>query len=63
MVIGPLITGPLLKAVGTLPSMYDGCRAYLNIFFYGIAGFFFYNIFAGILRGLGDSFSALLYLP
>lgn len=62
MVVGPLITGPLLKAVGTLESMYDGCRAYLNIIFYGIAGFFFYNIFAGILRGLGDSFSALLYL-
>ena len=62
MVVGPLITGPLLRAVGTLPSMYDGCRQYLNIFFYGIAGFFFYNIFAGILRGLGDSFSALLYL-
>ena len=62
MLIGPLITGPLLRAVGTLPSMYDGCRAYLNIFFYGIAGFFFYNILAGILRGLGDSFSALLYL-
>ena len=62
MIVGPLITGPLLKAVGTLESMYEGCRAYLNIFFYGIAGFFFYNIFAGILRGLGDSFSALLYL-
>ena len=62
MLVGPLITGPLLRAVGTLDSMYDGCRAYLNIFFYGIAGFFFYNIFAGILRGLGDSFSALLYL-
>lgn len=62
MIVGPLITGPLLKAVHTLPSMYEGCRAYLNIFFYGIAGFFFYNIFAGILRGLGDSFSALLYL-
>lgn len=62
MLVGPLITGPMLRAVGTLDSMYDGCRAYLNIFFYGIAGFFFYNIFAGILRGLGDSFSALLYL-
>lgn len=62
MVIGPLITSPLLNAVGTLPSMFDGCKAYLDIFFYGIAGFFFYNIFAGILRGLGDSFSALLYL-
>ena len=62
MLVGPLITGPLLRAVGTLPSMYQGCKAYLDIFFYGIAGFFFYNIFAGILRGLGDSFSALLYL-
>ena len=62
MVIGPLITGPLLSAVNTLPEMYDDCRAYLNIFFLGISGFFFYNIFSGILRGLGDSFSALLYL-
>ena len=62
MLFGPLITGPMLRAVGTLESMYAGCKAYLDIFFYGIAGFFFYNIFAGILRGLGDSFSALLYL-
>ncbi len=62
MIAGPLLTGPLLRAVGTLDSMYAQCKAYLDIFFYGIAGFFFYNIFAGILRGLGDSFSALLYL-
>ncbi len=62
MLIAPLITGPMLRAVGTLESMYGQCKAYLDIFFYGIAGFFFYNIFAGILRGLGDSFSALLYL-
>lgn len=62
MIIGPLITAPLLTAVGTLPSMFDDCKAYLDIFFIGIAGFFFYNIFAGILRGLGDSFSALLFL-
>lgn len=62
MIAGPLLTGPMLKAVGTMDSMYDQCKAYLDIFFYGIAGFFFYNIFAGILRGLGDSFSALLYL-
>ncbi|MBR5342735.1 MAG: MATE family efflux transporter [Oscillospiraceae bacterium] len=62
MLVGPLLTGPLLRAVGTMESMYGQCKAYLDIFFYGIAGFFFYNIFAGILRGLGDSFSALLYL-
>ena len=62
MIAGPLLTGPLLRAVGTMDSMFGQCKAYLDIFFYGIAGFFFYNIFAGILRGLGDSFSALLYL-
>ena len=62
MLIGPLLTGPLLRAVGTMDSMYAQCKAYLDIFFIGICGFFFYNIFAGILRGLGDSFSALLYL-
>ena len=62
MVIGPLSTGPLLRAVGTLDSMFAQCKAYLDIFFIGIAGFFFYNIFAGVLRGLGDSFSALLFL-
>lgn len=62
MLAGPLLTGPLLKAVGTLPAMYEGCKRYLDIFFYGIAGFFFYNILAGVLRGLGDSFSALLFL-
>ena len=62
MIIGPLITTPLLRAVGTLPSMFDGCRQYLNIYFIGIAGFFYYNILAGVLRGLGDSLSALGFL-
>ena len=62
MIVGPLITGPLLTAVGTLPSMYEGCRDYLNIYFIGIAGFFYYNILAGVLRGLGDSLSALGFL-
>ena len=62
MIVGPLITAPMLRAVNTMPEMFASCKAYLDIFFYGIAGFFFYNIFAGILRGLGDSFSALLYL-
>ncbi len=62
MIAGPLLTGPLLKAVDTLPEVYQDSRVYLNIFFYGISGALFYNIFAGILRGLGDSFSALIIL-
>lgn len=62
MVVGPLMTGPMLKAMGTLPELYDDSKAYLDITFIGIAGFFFYNIFSGALRGLGDSISALLFL-
>ncbi len=62
MIIGPLVTGPMLTAMDTLPDVYDNSRDYLNIFFIGIGGFFFYNILAGVLRGLGDSFSALVIL-
>ncbi len=62
MIVGPMLTGPLLRSVGTLDSIFDWCKDYLDIYFYGIAGFFFYNILAGILRGLGDSFSALMFL-
>jgi putative MATE family efflux protein len=40
----------------------DWCADYLNVFFLGIAGFAYYNILAGVLRGLGDSFSALVFL-
>ncbi|MBR3929047.1 MAG: MATE family efflux transporter [Clostridia bacterium] len=62
MIAGPLLTGPLLNAMGTLKDLYSDSKAYLDINFYGIAGFFFYNIFSGILRGLGDSITALVIL-
>ena len=62
MVIGPLITMPLLRLLGTPESIIYDCRDYLNIYFLGIIGFFFYNMLSGILRGLGDSVSALGFL-
>ena len=62
MVVGPLITRPFLELLGTPDSIIDWCTNYLNIFFWGIAGFFFYNMLSGILRGMGDSFTALLFL-
>jgi len=62
MIIGPLTARPLLAALKTPDSIIDWCDGYLVIFFVGSAGFFFYNIFSGILRGLGDSFSALMFL-
>ena len=62
MIIGPLVTRPLLKLLNTPASIIDWSADYLIIFFLGAAGFSYYNIFAGILRGLGDSLSALVFL-
>jgi putative MATE family efflux protein len=62
MIIGPVVTRPLLSLLNTPEAILDWCADYLVIFFVGIAGFSYYNILAGILRGLGDSLSALLFL-
>lgn len=62
MAVGPLVTMPLLTLLGTPDSIIDWCAQYLNIYFLGIVGFFFYNMLSGILRGLGDSVSALGFL-
>ena len=62
MVAGPLLTKPLLDLLGTPSTISGQCASYLNIYFIGIAGFFFYNMLSGILRGLGDSVSALGFL-
>ena len=52
----------MLRMLGTPESIIGWCEEYLNIYFLGIVGFFFYNMLSGVLRGLGDSVSALLYL-
>ena len=62
MVIGPIVTMPLLELLGTPESIINWCAQYLNIYFFGIIGFFFYNMLSGVLRGLGDSVSALGFL-
>ena len=62
MILGPLITRPLLTLLKTPDSIFDWCSQYLNIYFIGIVGFFFYNMLSGILRGLGDSVTALGFL-
>ena len=62
MIVGPLMTMPLLKLLGTPASIIDWCADYLSIYFLGIVGFFFYNMLSGVLRGLGDSVSALGFL-
>ena len=62
MIIGPIITRPMLTMLKTPDSIIDWCTQYLQIYFIGIVGFFFYNMLSGILRGLGDSVTALGFL-
>ena len=57
----PLIR-PLLKVLNTPPEIFEWSAEYLTISIIGIAGLGYYNILSGIIRGLGDSFSALVYL-
>lgn len=62
MVVATLAARPLLVLLKTPDSILDWCTSYLRILFLGIGGMAFYNILCGILRGLGDSVSALVYL-
>ncbi len=53
---------PILVLLNTPAAILDGCADYLTISLVGIAGMAYYNILSGIIRGLGDSASALVYL-
>ena len=62
MALSLVVTRPLLELLNTPASIIDWCHSYLLILFLGNLGSAFYNILSGILRGLGDAFSALIYL-
>lgn len=61
LVAAPLIR-PVLIMLNTPESILDWCADYLMISLIGMAGMAYYNILSNILRGMGDSFSALVYL-
>ena len=62
MVVGPLITHPIMSALQTPQDIYTMSCDYLIIIFLGILGSAYYNIISGILRGLGDSVMPLIFL-
>ena len=62
MLMGLVLIRPLLEMLSTPESIIDWCYNYLMILVMGIAGTAYYNILCGVLRGLGDSVSALVYL-
>ncbi len=62
MVVGPLISGPLMALLGTPDEIYGMSVSYLTIIFLGILGCGYYNILSGVLRGMGDSLTPLIFL-
>ena len=62
MVLGPLITRPVMAMLDTPADIYEMSCEYLVILFLGIIGCAYYNIISGVLRGLGDSIMPLIFL-
>ena len=62
MIVGAVAARPILHLLNTPDSILDWSATYLITLFVGMAGGAFYNILTGVLRGLGDSISALVYL-
>lgn len=62
MALGTFVARPMLEMLKTPDTILDWCTSYLQILFIGVAGVAYYNILSGVLRGLGDSISALKYL-
>lgn len=62
MLVGPPLIEPLMTLLDTPPDVYGMAVDYLRIIALGIMGSAYYNIVSGILRGLGDSASPLIFL-
>ena len=61
-VLGNVIARPMLRLLNTPEVIFGWCESYLRILCTGYIGSIFYFMITGILRGMGDSFSALIYL-
>lgn len=61
-VLGILLAGPILRLLSVPPDAYDEAWLYLVIVMGGLVGSLGYNLNAGILQGIGDSKTPLLFL-
>ena len=61
-IVGALFARPLLVLLDTPEAMLDMATDYLVIIMIGLVGSGLYNIMSGVMRGMGDSVSPLLYL-
>ncbi len=61
-VIGLIFSKPVLQLLNTPEDILDHATAYLKYMFAGSVGLIFYNLFASILRAVGDSKTPLWFL-
>ncbi len=61
-ILGIILTGPLLNLINVPADTFPLAKQYMIIIFVGLIGSIGFNINAGILQGLGDSKSSLLFL-
>lgn len=62
MLAGPFVTRPILVLLDTPAEILDDSVLYMTVLMVGVLGLGYFNILSGILRGLGDAFSPLVYL-
>lgn len=60
--LGLAVARPVLSLMNTPADSFEAARQYLSIFLLGTLGLLGYNLNAGILRGMGDSRSSVLFL-
>lgn len=61
-VIGFFISKPILILLGTPENILPDSVRYLQIMFLGLPAMFFYNMYAAVLRAVGDSKTPLYFL-
>jgi len=62
MVVGPLVTRPVMTLLGTPADILEMSCTYMVILCLGFLGSAYYNVISGVLRGLGDSIMPLVFL-
>lgn len=62
MILGLFLIKPLMVLLGTPDVILEMAVGYVLILYLGIMGPAYYNILAGLLRGMGDSVMPLVYL-
>lgn len=60
--VGYFCSGWMIRLINPPEAVAEGAIIYLQIIFLGYLGNSAYNILAGVLRGMGDSFYPLVYL-